>query len=371
MAIGTAAAIGGGALIGGVAGAMGSGSSTKYNTRQTTDIYENVQGQISGLNQRASEIQAELARVGNTPGARMGMNSRVRSLQKELDQISQQRSQLQQGVVGPSALEQAGRKGMESSFADLQKFVGMGPGDQDVQAGLSAQRGLGDLLAQMAQTGGMPGQAEINQARGFTNDIFSPQALALQQAFDDQRVQASRQAGLMNRSANDPILRAKLAQEQTRQGQMLEAQKTAFSADYAQQLPQQRLALMGQLASVRGDLASQAMKNRQAILSLGSALQTDERNFRQSIAARNSSGQQSTSSGGGIGGAISGAISGASMIGGLTNLFGGGGAAAAVGAGGQNQLSGFAADLKKTGVSNANAYMTSNTRGVPTYGMGA
>lgn len=211
---------------------------------------------------------------------------------------------------------------------DLQALLAQGPGATDVQAGTDAQRQLAALFQQASQTGGVPGAQDISQAQGLAAQLFQGQQFAQQQAFEDQRIQASRAQARMGRGSFDPILQNKLAQEQTRQSGQLAADQGAFATQYAMQLPQQRLQMAQQYAGVQAQLASQAMANRQALFSLGNQLQTQGQNFRAGTA----SVTQTSSSGGGIGGAISGAIAGAgaglgaagnlqSAFSGLGNLF--------------------------------------------------
>jgi hypothetical protein len=210
---------------------------------------------------------------------------------------------------------------LEQNFGTIQGMVGAGPGQSDIQRGVESQRSLADMFQQYSQSGGWANQQDIAQSQQFAGQMFNPQRVAMQQAFQDQQTQADRQAALMGRSTNDPILRAKLAQEQTRQGSLLEAQQGAYGAQLAQQQPDRRLGYAQQGAAVQGDLATQAMRNRLALSSLGESMLGRERNFRLQ-----SAGSTSTSfgeSGGGFKGFMEGAFGGAGAAGKIFSGFGG------------------------------------------------
>jgi len=157
--------------------------------------------------------------------------------------------------------------------------------------------------------------------------------VAMQQAFQQQNLRANQLAAQLGRPANDPIIQARLAQEQMQGAERLGAAQSAYASEYAQQLPQQRLGYTAQLTDVRNSLASQAMANRQALLGLGQSLQAGERNWRLNTGTQWSQGQ--SESGGGLKGAL-GTIAGlASTAASVYSGFGGfgalGGAAAAPG----------------------------------------
>jgi hypothetical protein len=171
-----------------------------------------------------------------------------------------------------------------------------------------------------------PDAGDIQRGNSIADNMFRSQQLALNNMFQDQSVQANRQAALMGRSMNDPILAAKLAQEQTRQQGMLDAQKGAFGMNYAMN---NRMELLGQRANVLGGLASQALANRQNLAAMGEGIMNNERQFR--LATATHYGTQEQSSGGGLGGFLTGAIAGAGagakIAGGIPSFGGGGGGA--------------------------------------------
>jgi hypothetical protein len=134
--------------------------------------------------------------------------------------------------------------------------------------------------------------------------------VAQQQAFQDQLTAANRQAAISGRGMNDPILRARLGQEQTRQQGLLEAQQGAFGSQLALALPTQR-------AGFAEQRANQALRNQAALFEAGQSALGQERQFR--LASGTRFGTQT--SGGGVGGAISGALGGAGAGLGIANLF--------------------------------------------------
>lgn len=228
-----------------------------------------------------------------------------------------QSTQTSRRILAPeSELEQRGGQVALDQLNQLQSMLGGGANAQDFSQGAQSQRDLAAMLGQFAQGGFMPGQQDISQAGSLAQQLFQGQQVGLNQAFDTQRQQASRNAARMGRSAIDPVLQNQLMQGQARMQQQLNADIGAFGTNLAMNMPQQRLQAMQQLASVQQGLASQAMANRQALLGLGSQLRGQEQNFR----IGSSSVEQTTSSGGGLGGALAGAIGGVSMGQGLGQL---------------------------------------------------
>jgi len=218
-------------------------------------------------------------------------------------------------LAPPSASELAGEQAVVSNLPILQQLINAGANQQDVTAGLGAQRGLGDLLAQYAQGGFLPSQQDFATAQGFATSAFAPQQTAINQQFEQQQQRVAQLSAQLGRPVNDPILQAKLSQERMQAQERLGAQQSAFVSDFAQNLPMQRLQFTGQLADVRSQLASQAMANRQALIGLGSQLQSQGQQFRAGTASRSVEG------GGGLLGGITGALGGASSFMQLGNLF--------------------------------------------------
>jgi hypothetical protein len=124
--------------------------------------------------------------------------------------------------------------------------------------------------------------------------LFGARRTALGQSFEDQLMQSNRQAALMGRAQNDPILKAKLAQEQIRQQAMLDAEQGGLATQLAMQLPGQRLGFAQQRSQILGGLATQAMANRQALAALGSGIMNSERGFRLDTGLRFNTGTANT-----------------------------------------------------------------------------
>ncbi len=210
---------------------------------------------------------------------------------------------------GQSGLENQAYNQQVSSFADLSKLVGNGPGGQEVTANNQFQFQYGNQLQGLLNKAANPNQQE-NFATA--QQYFAPQQTALNQQFQQQGIESNRLAARLGRAGNDPVLNNKLAQEKTRQQTMLNSEIGAFG----QQLPafqaNQIMGIGNQLSNLRQGLATQAMNNRQTLLSMGNQLASSERNYRLQTADRfgSNSSTGSTQSGGGLGGAITGGIAG-------------------------------------------------------------
>lgn len=256
----------------------------------------------------------------------------VQSMQmQDIDKLNQ----------GRSALEAATDQASLSGFQDLQSLLQAGPGQAEVAAGLGAQQDFASRIQQVLNQGGL----DVTGGQQFAQQIFAPQQVAMQQAFEQQGIEANRLAARLGRPGNDPILRNKLAQEQTRQQALLQSQQGAFAAQQAIELPRMQLGYAEALAGVRGGLASQAFQNRQAMMTLGQQLTASERQYRMGTATTTNSQQQS--SGGGLGGAIAGGLAGAgvapqfSQLGSMFGSWFGGGAQQPTQPGATGQMPGW------------------------------
>lgn len=241
-----------------------------------------------------------------------------------------------------SALQTQSGNTVSQGLTDLTADVNAGPGTQDVANGSQASRDLGDLLKQYQNGGNMPTASDFSMGSNLATRAFAPQQTAMNQNFELQRQQFSQQASMMGRSSLDPVMRNKMNVDQTNQNAMLQSQMGAFGNNFAMNQPGQRLNFASQRANVLGGLASQAMSNRQALVGLGSNIQAGERNYQLATSQHYSNG--STTSGGGVGGALSGALGGAgagmSMASGM-GMMGGGGAFGAGSMGGGGSPSPF------------------------------
>lgn len=235
-------------------------------------------------------------------------------------------------VGAASGLEDAASSGISSDYDTMRRYADAGPGAGDISAGTGASRDLAAMLDQYSKSGGIPGAADITSAQNLAGGLFQGQRMALQQNFMDQETESARNAAISGRGANDPVLRNKLAQEKTRQQMLLDANQGSLSQQLAMQMPGQKLGYASQRANVLQGLASQAMSNRQALLSIGEGIQSNERNFRIATATKENTQH------GGVGGAISGGLAGLgagmSAVSGMGGLPGMGGGGAAPGGGG-------------------------------------
>jgi hypothetical protein len=216
-----------------------------------------------------------------------------------------------------SESELAGGAAATKGINQFSEFTDLGPGAKDIKTNMSTQNELADMLRNFSQGGFLPGQQEFATANQFAQSAFQPQQVAINQQFQDEQLKANQMAARMGRPVNDPLIQAKLSQERQRAQERLGASQSAYVSEFAQSLPQKRLGYMGQLADLRSGLASQAMQNRQALVSMGSQLENSGRQFRLGSAT------QTSSSGGGTGGAIAGLLGGigATKGGGFMDLF--------------------------------------------------
>lgn len=239
-------------------------------------------------------LGAGLGAIAGSQGKQASSTS-VQSMQlQDIDKLNQ----------GRSALEATTDQASLTGFRDLQSLLQAGPGQAEVAAGLGAQQDFASRIQQVLNQGGV----DIAGGQQFAQQIFAPQQVAMQQAFQDQEIQANRLAARLGRPGTDPILRNKLAQEQTRQQAALQAQQGAFAAQQAREIPRMQLGYAEALAGVRSGLASQAFQNRQALMQMGQQLTASERQYRMGTAT--TTNQQQQSSGGGLGGAIAGGLAG-------------------------------------------------------------
>jgi hypothetical protein len=241
---------------------------------------------------------------GLTGLATGGMSTLIPGIAGALGGLFGQTSSQQKIMQGPTATGIAGEQAVLQNLSKWQDYVNAGPGMQDVQAGIGSQRDLASMLQNYAQGGFLPGQSDWDTASQFSSRAFRPQEVALNQAHGESTQRMAQLAAQMGRPVNDPILQAKLAQERSQGMERLGASRSAYEAEFAQNLPMQRLGFMGQLSDLRGQLASQAMSNRQAMVSAGSNLEQVSNNFRLAGAGL------STTQGGGIRDMITGGFAG-------------------------------------------------------------
>lgn len=236
---------------------------------------------------------------------------------------------------GQSGLEKNAYKQSVSSFADLSKLLGLGPGANEVQANTQYQNSFANQLQSMLQSLNNPSQADIAGNFSQAQQIFAPQQTALNQQFQDANTASNRLSARLGRAGNDPILRNKLAQEQTRQQTMLNSQIGSYGAQLPQQKAENLLNMGGALSNLRQGLATQAFSNRQTLLGMGQQLTAAERQYRIQTAQKTATNfsRTNSASGGGTGDVISGVMGGIGSFGSsLGGLFGTVGAGVGTGA---------------------------------------
>lgn len=219
------------------------------------------------------------------------------------------------GIAGASDFETklgADDGFIQADFRSLRDLIAQGPNRGDVRAGIQAQRDFASTLRTAGQEGAS--LQDISRGRTFADQVFAPQEQALQRQFQEQGVQNDRLSARLGRPVNDPILRAKLAQNQSNQLSDLEARRGSFAAQQGQAQFQQRLGLLGQRANLLSGLGQQAITNRNALLGAGSNLLAQQQQFRLAV-----SDPKFAKKGGGIGGFFQGLAGGASAGLGVAN----------------------------------------------------
>lgn len=209
------------------------------------------------------------------------------------------------GTTNELRIDEAGKQ--EKAASDLAYNASF-----DLDARLKALESspvLANLDKLLAELGSGPSAERIASANELANNVFAPQQTALNQSFEDQTRNFAARAAQQGRSSSDPILAAKLAQEQIRQNAALNAQKGSFAAQEAVNAPARQFE--NQLGGLTG-LSNQAIQNRQAVFALGSQFANTQMQYRLATASRlsttNSAGDQQ--SGGGFKGALTGFLGG-------------------------------------------------------------
>jgi hypothetical protein len=240
---------------------------------------------------------------------------------QEKDKVSQSGSQanVSQVLAAPAGADEQKARGIQLDQID------------QLQARLSSLESsstLDNLDKLMAELGQAPSADRISQSNKYADQIYQPRQEQLNQSFQDQTRGFQARAALMGRSSVDPIMAARLAQEQVRQQSSLNAEKGSFAANEAVNAPARQF--NNQMGALQG-LSNQAISNRQAVYSLGSDFANTQMNFRLATATRTGNSVQNNEqlSGGGFKGFMTGFMAGgagmAKMVGGGAGGGGGGG----------------------------------------------
>lgn len=187
--------------------------------------------------------------------------------------------------VGPATAEELYyTKLQKQQLSSLNNLIGSQPTSMGRIASVDSFQ---QLAQQLIKNGGLPDQKQIGQANSFASQIFAPQQLGLQQAFQDQRTQYAQMAAAMGRAGTDPVLNAKLAQEQTRQQGLLNLEQGSLAAQIGLQIPQnmfqygQSAAQVGlQTSALAQQYQQQVMQNKLAIAGLTGNALSQQMNFR-------------------------------------------------------------------------------------------
>lgn len=215
-----------------------------------------------------------------------------------------------------SALQNQAQGASSSALTAYQNLAAAGPGQTDVTAALNASRGYATTLGNFAQNGLQ------NQQQGnlLADQQFAGRRTALEQNFQDQMGSANRQAAISGRGASDPILRARLAVEQTRQSNQLQADQSSAAGQLGRQFSMDQISLGGQQVNTLQGLSQQAYGNQQNLFNMGQLALTSERENAFKVAG------YEAGRGGGVMGAITGALGGASagisMAGSISSMLG-------------------------------------------------
>lgn len=229
-------------------------------------------------------------------------------------------------VAPETALEQQINPMLGKQMTGLEGLVGAGPGQQQVTGALGASQDYADMLGKLGQGGGLLAaqQAGIGGYTDIGNQLYGG-------LMRQQQVEASRAGARMGRGTNDLMLQNKLGQQRM-------DLVGSFAAQQAMAAPGQQAQFMGQRADVMQGLASQAMANRQALMSMGSNLREQDRSYRINTGERYSNTTQTQTKSPldtitGVAGGLFGIAGAAANLGGKANASGGWGKMFGIGAG--------------------------------------
>ena len=218
----------------------------------------------------------------------------------------------------PSQLQFLVNPVRNQQFSQIQKILKQGFGAEDFSRGVGAQRDLGAALQELARSGGVPTESDIQMGQDVTADLFAPQFEAFRQFSSDQKRDAARQASRMGRSASDPIIQSRLRTALFNQRSALEAQRQSSARQFAMRQPFQRIGLQTQAANFLSGLGQQALSQRQGLIGLATQLFQSEEQNRLAAAGKTQTGSSTGSIFSGIGQAMA-------LGGEAAKTFGGGG----------------------------------------------
>jgi hypothetical protein len=208
-------------------------------------------------------------------------------------------------VAPETALEQQANPMLGRQLTGMENMVNAGPGAQQMTNATQGTQQYADLLGQLGQGQGLmqAQQAGIEGYSALGNQLYGG-------LMRQQTAQAQQMAARQGRGMNDLMLQNKL-------GQQRNDLVGSFAVQQSMQAPMQQAQMMGQRSDALQGLASQAMQNRQNLLSMGSTLREQDRSYRINTGERYNTQSQEGSlldAVGGIAGIAGTAIKGFGQI---------------------------------------------------------
>ena len=228
--------------------------------------------------------------------------SNDKTLRNQINVLDKQRKALQKT---PTVRRTGGE--MENLYGQLKERIGAGPDLTSYNQAKGAGMDLAAMLAEYSKTGGLPGQQDIAQAGGLAQNLFAARRTQLEQDLADQYTQAQQEFGRRGMMTNDPVAIAKMRTGFLKQRDLMSAEQQAEATRIAMGLPGQRAQYAASRFGVLGDIAgqdinlyNQGVENLKGLMSAGSSLLAQERDWRYGIAPKSNS--QSSGGGGFMGG---------------------------------------------------------------------
>lgn len=208
------------------------------------------------------------------------------------------------GIIGAQKnryrLLEEERRGREIGLGALNNYeqlVGAGANQSDVSNAATASREFAQLLRGYQNNG----LYDMQTGQSMAEQQYAPQRDYLNALIQQQIQDANKAAAMQGRNTNDPVLRARLAQQQNLQLLGLQSQQQQAAMGYARQAVTDRIGVGAQRVGVMNDLSQQAFTNYSNLYNMSSNLVNNERNFSLNRPAE----------GGGWMGALTGAMQGA------------------------------------------------------------
>jgi hypothetical protein len=164
--------------------------------------------------------------------------------------------QKQESLIGdPKTTERFAREAQLQDLKALREDAEGQFGGAAFQRGLEAQEQFATTLGQAAQTG-LPDQQDISRAQDLAAEFTKARRQGLRDVFQRQEQESNQLAAALGRGQVDPVLRAKLAAEQSRAAQSVFEEQDALAQQFSQQGFQNRLQLGQQRAGILSTLGA-------------------------------------------------------------------------------------------------------------------